>query len=77
MTLAYALAPGVVVLGGGVAHMTGLLDAIAVDADRLQAGALGERHPLRTGGHFVVPSGLGDRAGVIGALTLASQVVRS
>jgi fructokinase len=63
----------VVVLGGGVASMPGLLDAVSGDAQALHAGALGERHPLQTGEQFVVPSGLGGRAGIIGALTLASQ----
>ena len=75
VTLGYALAPGVVVLGGGVASMPGLLEAVSAEADRLHAGALGETHPLRTGADFVVPSGLGGRAGIIGALTLASRAL--
>jgi fructokinase len=75
VTLAYALAPGVVVVGGGVAALPGLLDAVSVDARALQRGALGERHPLQTGAGFVVASGLEGRAGIVGALTLASRVV--
>jgi len=75
VTLAYTLAPAVVVIGGGVAGMPGLLDAVSVDAQRLHAGALGESHPLHTGGEFVVRSGLGGRAGIVGALTLASRVL--
>jgi fructokinase len=77
VTLAYSLAPGVVVIGGGVASMPGLLDAVSGDAQALHAGALGDHHPLQTGGDFVVPSGLAGRAGIIGALTLASRAVRS
>jgi fructokinase len=75
VTLAYALAPGVVVLGGGVAALPGLLDAVSVDARALQRGALGERHPLQAGADFLVASGLEGRAGIVGALTLASRVV--
>jgi fructokinase len=74
VTLAYTLAPAAVVVGGGVAALPGLLDAVSVDARALQAGALGECHPLQTGAEFVVASGLEGRAGIIGALTLASRM---
>jgi fructokinase len=65
--IVFLMAPGRVVVGGSVARRPGLLDAIR--------GRVAER----LGGYMVVPApeeyvvapGLGDRAGVLGALALA------
>ena len=74
VTLVYALAPAVVVLGGGVAGMPGLVEATSAAAGDLLGGTLAE-HPLTMGGPFVVPSALPGRAGLVGALTLASDAL--
>lgn len=60
----------VVVLGGGVMHTPGLLDAVRREAARLDAGYFpgGERHRI------VAPM-LGSRSGVTGALLLAERAV--
>lgn len=70
VTLEYALSPLVVALGGGVAAMPGLLDAVVSASADLLGGARGD-HPLATGRPFVHLSGLDGQAGLVGALTLA------
>lgn len=68
----YALSPGCIVLGGGVGRMPGLLDAVRHASAGLVAGALA-RHPVTDpAGDYVRGPGLGDRAGLVGALTLAA-----
>lgn len=71
----YLLSPARIVLGGGVMQMPGLLDAVRSQSARLVAGALGADHPVSnpSSGYLVAPA-LGDRAGVIGALTLAADL---
>ncbi len=68
ITLEAMMAPGVIMIGGGVAETPGLIDRI-----RLAAG-------IRAGGYFpgfdpaaIRPPGLGDRAGLLGALALAQE----
>jgi fructokinase len=61
--ITYVLMPALVIVGGGVAGRPGLLDQVRVDLARL------------LGGYVPAPevwgAGLGDRAGVLGALALA------
>ncbi len=60
-----------VVIGGGVSHLPGFHERVAVSLERLAGGypsvPYGERTPL------IVPPGLGDDAGVIGAIELARR----
>lgn len=66
--LAHAFNPEVIVLGGGVTHVGPLLFE---PVDRaLRAHIL---HPAYLEGLRLVPAGLGDEAGLIGAMVLASQ----
>jgi len=61
------LSPAVVILGGGVMQRDGLLERVRADVDHLLAGyvdAPAIRHPA-----------LGPRAGVVGALALAEELV--
>jgi fructokinase len=74
--LAYLLSPARIVLGGGVMNIPGLLDALRVESARVVAGALGDGHPVSNPcGDYLVPPALGSRAGVIGALTLAADII--
>ena len=73
--LTYLLSPARVVLGGGVMQMPGLLDSVRAHSARLVAGALGDDHPVSNpSSDYLVAPALGDRAGVIGALTLAADL---
>jgi fructokinase len=67
--MVYVLAPEVIVMGGGVAHLRGVHEAVNRDLVDLMAGYAVQ--PEHTRG-FVVPPGLGDDAGVAGALALAA-----
>lgn len=72
-TLVYALAPQRIVLGGGVAGLPGIHGAVGA---ALRDGLGGYPGLLEhEDGGFVVPPGLGARAGSLGALILAEQAV--
>lgn len=74
-TLLYVLSPARIVLGGGVLNTSGLLDTLRRRTAQLLNGALGSEHPAQdpTSG-FLTPPGLGGRAGVVGALTMAADL---
>lgn len=66
--IVYILAPELIVLGGGVAKLPGLHEQVNASlVDQMSNYAAMAEH--RSG--FVVPPGLGDNAGVAGALALA------
>jgi fructokinase len=69
VNLICTLAPGCVILGGGVMHQAGLFPMIRKEAERLTNGYV--KVP------DIVPPALGDRAGVAGALILAEQAATS
>jgi fructokinase len=71
----YVLSPARVVLGGGVAQMPGLLDAVRRHAADLLAGALGDHPASDPSSGFLTQPALGSRAGVVGALVLAADLV--
>lgn len=62
--------PGRIVLGGGVMATPGLIDRVRAEAERLGAGYFRGR-----AAEIVVPPGLGDRAGLLGALALAEAAL--
>jgi fructokinase len=69
----YALAPEVIVVGGGVAHLPGLHAAVNVRLLEMMAGyAVQPEHHAG----FVLPPGLGDDAGITGAIALADAARR-
>ena len=72
-TLVYVLSPGRLVLGGGVLHLPGLRQHVREDTARLLAGARPEHPASDPESTFIAAPELGDRAGVIGALTLAAD----
>ena len=68
LALAAIVAPVRVVVGGGVSQVSGLHDRIRIEFERLSAGYF-----VRSGGaDYIVPPALGQMAGIIGALLLAS-----
>lgn len=66
------LSPRRIVLGGGVMATPGLVDRVRAEAARLGAGYFGT-HDYAA---LVVPPGLGERAGLLGALALAQRAAR-
>jgi fructokinase len=70
--IALLLAPDRVIVGGSVASRRGLLDAVRRRVDERVGGYV----PLPPLDQYVVAPGLGDRAGVLGALALAISASR-
>jgi fructokinase len=65
--IAYVLSPRRVILGGGVMHAPGLLELVRGELERLLSGYVDAPELVRPG--------LGDRAGVLGALALAEEAL--
>lgn len=73
-SLVYVLSPARIVLGGGALGTPGLLDAVRARTAVLLNGAL-DAHPAEDpASGFLCRPGLGDRAGVVGALTMAADL---
>ncbi|MCC7370268.1 MAG: ROK family protein [Chloroflexi bacterium] len=74
VSLSLTLSPQRVILGGGVMHQAFLFPMIREEVRTLLNGYL--QHPLILDrvDEYIVPPGLGDRAGVLGAIALAQQV---
>jgi fructokinase len=70
------LAPERIVLGGGVLSRRHLSSLVRAEVGELLAGYLAS--PALTGNleSYIVPPGLGDRAGVLGAIALAQTAAR-
>ena len=69
VTLAYACAPRRIILGGGISRLDGLLTAVRREFRARLAGYPG--CPEHGDDAFIAPPGLGQRAGIAGALLLA------
>ena len=69
VTLQSIMEPGRVILGGGVMATPGLIERVRVVADQL-----GSTYFRGKAQEIIVPPGLGDRAGLLGALVLAQDV---
>ncbi|MEY4500196.1 MAG: hypothetical protein RIS52_86 [Pseudomonadota bacterium] len=72
VTLQSIMEPGRIVLGGGVMQTDGLLNRV-----RAQATELGASYFRGKADEIIVAPGLGDRAGLLGALALAQDVAAS
>jgi fructokinase len=71
-TYIYTLAPERIVLGGGVMRRPGLLPRVRDEARTLLGGYLESDLVGEEIDRYIVSPGLGDRAGVLGALALAA-----
>jgi fructokinase len=69
-----ALSPERIILGGGVMKKPGLLSRVQERVRELLAGYFDAPELTDAIGDFVVRPGLGDRAGVLGAIALAQGV---
>ena len=68
VTLMAIAAPNRIVLGGGVMETSGLIGHVRRAAATIGGGYFGDQADMR-----IVPPGLGDRSGILGALVLAEQ----
>ncbi len=76
VTLVLTLSPQRVIVGGGVMHQDSLFPLVRAEVQRLLNGYVQAPALLDEIDAFLVPPGLGDRAGVLGALALADEAVR-
>lgn len=70
LTLQSIMEPGCVILGGGVTATPALLDRICAQADELGRGYFRGK-----ASDIIVAPGLGDKAGLLGGLALAQDVL--
>jgi fructokinase len=74
--LIMTLSPERVVLGGGVMHQAALYPLIRTEVQALLNGYIQAPLILERPEAYIVAPGLGDRAGVLGAIALAQQAER-
>jgi fructokinase len=70
VTLQSVMEPGRVILGGGVAGTSGLIERV-----RHEASNLGMGYFRGQASEIIVPPELGDKAGLLGALALAQDII--
>ncbi|MES1257209.1 MAG: ROK family protein [Acidobacteriota bacterium] len=73
----FILSPGRIILGGGVMQEAGLFDRIRGELALILNGYIRMPQVLGQLDHYVVAPGLGDRAGILGALALAEQAYQA
>jgi fructokinase len=69
------LSPQKIILGGGVMQQAHLFPLIRAEVINLLNGYLQSPAILEHIDDYIVPPGLGDRSGVLGAVALAQQLV--
>jgi fructokinase len=72
-TYIYCLSPERIVLGGGVMHQPGLLAKVREQVRTMLGGYVQSELVGEKIDNFIISPGLGDRAGVLGALALAEM----
>jgi fructokinase len=70
------LSPERIILGGGVMHRLELFPMIREGVQEILAGYIRAEEILETIDTYIVPPGLGDRSGILGAIALAKRSVR-
>ena len=71
------LSPQLIVLGGGVMLQTHLFPMVRQRVQEQLNGYVRSPSILKSIDRYIVPPGLGDRSGILGAIALAQQVVRA
>lgn len=71
--LILTLSPQRIILGGGVMHQAQLFPMIREEVQRMLNGYLQTWEVLQDIDNYIVPPGLGDKAGMLGAMVLAQQ----
>ena len=69
------LSPERIILGGGVMHQKQLFPLLRGEVQRLLAGYVDHLAILENIDEYIVPPGLGDRAGALGSIALAEKMV--
>jgi fructokinase len=73
----YTLSPQRIVLGGGVGQQPQLLPRIHREVQQIINGYVQSPHVLENIAAYIVPPGLGNRSGVLGAIALAQQALEA
>ncbi|TLD70323.1 ROK family protein [Phragmitibacter flavus] len=73
--LTLTLSPQRIILGGGVMHQTQLFPMIQEELQRVLNGYLQTYELMEGVRDYVVPPGLGDQAGILGAMAMAQQLL--
>jgi len=76
VNLILTLSPKRIILGGGVMHQEQLFPMIREEVQRLMNGYLSARELVEDIDSFIVPPGLGDYSGLMGAMALGRQALR-
>ncbi len=69
------LSPQRIILGGGVMGQQQLFPMIRRNVETYLAGYVQAPDLLHRIDHYVVPPGLGNRSGILGALALAADII--
>jgi len=70
----YTISPERIVIGGGVGQLTHLLPRVQKKTRKIINGYVQSASILDNIETYIVPPGLGNRAGVVGAIALAEQI---
>ncbi len=70
------LSPQRIILGGGVMEQTQLFPMIRREVQRILSGYIQSNEILKRIDEYIVPPGLGKRAGVLGAIALAASAAQ-
>lgn len=73
--LVLTLSPKRIILGGGVPQHPGLVEKVRSDVKEQLNGYIQSQKIMATIDEFIVPPSLGSRAGVMGAIAMAKQLV--
>jgi fructokinase len=77
VNLIYVYSPLRIVLGGGVSQHAGLHEAVRHKVQQDLNGYIQSPMLLKTIDEYIVPPSLGNRSGVLGAIAMAIDLVKS
>jgi fructokinase len=77
MNIICVLSPQCIIMGGGVMEQPRLFPLVRREVQELLSGYIQAPEILKQIDDYIVPPGLGNRAGVLGAIALAQRVTRS